>query len=84
MTIVFPFSTLARSQRVTLLSFLNVSAACTFLTLLPSLTFAIPTDHAMKLHDVPDEDLAEVLSVAKKIALAEGLVDYNILQYVAT
>ena len=48
------------------------------------MTFAIPTDHAMKLHDVPDEDLAEVLSVAKKIALAEGLVDYNILQCVGT
>lgn len=34
----------------------------------------------MKLHELPDEYLTEVLVVAKKIAAAEGLVDYNLLQ----
>ena len=38
------------------------------------------TDHGEKLHDVPDEDLKDVMVVAKKIAVAQGLVDYNILQ----
>ena len=40
----------------------------------------MPADHGEKLHDVPDEDLKEVMVVAKKIAVAQGLVDYNILQ----
>jgi diadenosine tetraphosphate (Ap4A) HIT family hydrolase len=40
----------------------------------------IPKYHGAKLHDVPDDQLHEVLSVAKKIALAQGLEDYNILQ----
>ncbi|KAI9448563.1 HIT-like protein [Lactarius indigo] len=33
-----------------------------------------------KLHDVPDEYLADTLSIAKKIAIAQGAKDYNILQ----
>ncbi|KAI0727169.1 HIT-like protein [Fomitopsis betulina] len=40
----------------------------------------IPKYHGEKLHDVPDEQLREVMVVAKKIAVAQGLVDYNILQ----
>lgn len=40
----------------------------------------MPSDHGEKLHDVPDEQLREVMVVAKKIAVAQGLVDYNILQ----
>jgi len=32
------------------------------------------------LHDIPDDQLAEVLSVTKKIAIAQGVEDYNILQ----
>jgi len=32
------------------------------------------------LHDVPDEYLVDTLSVAKKIAIAQGAGDYNILQ----
>ncbi|KAH9831383.1 HIT-like protein [Rhodofomes roseus] len=40
----------------------------------------IPKYHAEKLHDVPDEHLKDLMVVAKKIAVAQGLVDYNILQ----
>ena len=37
-------------------------------------------DHGEKLHEIPDEYLAETLPVAKKIALALGAENYNILQ----
>ncbi|KAL5121144.1 Adenosine 5'-monophosphoramidase [Pleosporales sp. CAS-2024a] len=40
----------------------------------------IPKHHGAKLHDIPDEQLSEVLAVTKKIAVAQGLQDYNILQ----
>ncbi|KAI0783464.1 HIT-like protein [Abortiporus biennis] len=40
----------------------------------------IPKYHAAKLHDLPDEYFADTLSVAKKIAIAQGLENYNILQ----
>ncbi|KAG8983378.1 hypothetical protein FRB94_007005 [Tulasnella sp. JGI-2019a] len=40
----------------------------------------IPKFHAEKLHEVPDESLADVMPIAKKIALAIGSPDYNILQ----
>ncbi|KAF2000458.1 HIT-like protein [Amniculicola lignicola CBS 123094] len=43
-------------------------------------SLVIPKFHGVKLHDVPDDQLSEVLMVAKKIAVAQGLVDYNILQ----
>ena len=36
--------------------------------------------HGEKLHDVPDEYLEDSLIVAKKIAVASGFEDYNILQ----
>ena len=36
--------------------------------------------HGEKLHDVPDEYLEDSLIVAKKIAIASGLENYNILQ----
>lgn len=36
--------------------------------------------HGEKLHDVPDEYLTDTLTIAKKIAVAQGLQDYNILQ----
>lgn len=38
------------------------------------------SDHGEKLGDVPDEYLTEILPAAKKIALAAGIPDYNILQ----
>ncbi|KAG8666925.1 Adenosine 5'-monophosphoramidase [Fusarium poae] len=40
----------------------------------------IPKYHGAKLADIPDEDLAEVLPVLKKIVNATGATDYNILQ----
>ena len=40
----------------------------------------IPKYHGEKLHDIPDEYLADALPVAKKIAQAVGATDYNILQ----
>ncbi|CAI7607694.1 hypothetical protein N7509_006750 [Penicillium cosmopolitanum] len=40
----------------------------------------IPKFHGEKLTDIPDEDLLEILPVAKKIAKASGATDFNILQ----
>ena len=40
----------------------------------------IPKTHGEKLHNVPDDELSELLPVAKKLALATGAADYNILQ----
>lgn len=40
----------------------------------------IPKYHVEKMHQLPDEYLADALPVAKKIALALGVEDYNILQ----
>lgn len=37
-------------------------------------------DHAEKLHEVPDEYLADTLPLAKKIAVALGSENYNLLQ----
>ncbi|KZO96901.1 HIT-like protein [Calocera viscosa TUFC12733] len=43
-------------------------------------SLVIPKFHAEKLHQVPDESLQDILVVAKKIALAIGCENYNILQ----
>jgi hypothetical protein len=40
----------------------------------------LPPDHAEKLHELPDEYLADALPIAKKIAIAQGAENYNILQ----
>ncbi|CDZ98438.1 hit family protein 1 [Phaffia rhodozyma] len=40
----------------------------------------IPKYHAAKLHELPDNHLADILPLAKKLAIATGAVDYNILQ----
>ena len=40
----------------------------------------IPKHHGAKLTDVPDDALAEVLSVAKRVARATGAQDWNLLQ----
>ncbi|KAI8894963.1 HIT-like protein [Globomyces pollinis-pini] len=40
----------------------------------------IPKFHAQKMHQLPDESLADLLPIAKKIALALGAENYNILQ----
>ncbi|KAI0668402.1 HIT-like domain-containing protein [Trametes maxima] len=43
-------------------------------------TLIIPKYHSARMDEVPDEYLAEILPIAKKIAKALGVVDYNILQ----
>jgi diadenosine tetraphosphate (Ap4A) HIT family hydrolase len=40
----------------------------------------IPKFHGAKLTDIPDEHLAEILPVTKKIASAVGAENYNFLQ----
>ncbi|RPA98867.1 HIT-like protein [Choiromyces venosus 120613-1] len=40
----------------------------------------IPKTHGEKLHDIPDAELSELLPAAKKLALAVGAPEYNILQ----
>ncbi|ESK84795.1 hit family protein 1 [Moniliophthora roreri MCA 2997] len=40
----------------------------------------IPKYHAEKMHELPDEHLTDILPIAKKIALAQGSENYNILQ----
>lgn len=40
----------------------------------------IPKYHGVKLHEIPDEHLTELLPVAKKIAIASGAEQYNVLQ----
>jgi len=40
----------------------------------------IPKEHAVKFHELSDESLADILPVAKKVATALGLSDYNLLQ----
>ncbi|ETW82260.1 hypothetical protein HETIRDRAFT_451819 [Heterobasidion irregulare TC 32-1] len=40
----------------------------------------IPKYHAAKLHEMPDEYLADALPIAKKIVNALGAENYNILQ----
>lgn len=40
----------------------------------------IPKTHAERAHQVPDDELAEVLVVAKKLVSKAGYQDYNILQ----
>lgn len=45
-----------------------------------TLIFLLVVDHGEKLHDIPDEYLQDSLIVAKKIAVASGFENYNILQ----
>ncbi|KAJ9203160.1 hypothetical protein DTO166G4_220 [Paecilomyces variotii] len=40
----------------------------------------IPKFHGAKLTDIPDDDLREILPIAKKIAIASGAENYNVLQ----
>ncbi|PVF99091.1 putative histidine triad protein Hnt1 [Serendipita vermifera] len=43
-------------------------------------SLVIPKYCGEKLADIPDEFLTEAMPIAKKIAIATGAVDYNILQ----
>jgi diadenosine tetraphosphate (Ap4A) HIT family hydrolase len=40
----------------------------------------IIADHAAKMHELPDEYLADMMPLAKKVANAQGLENYNVLQ----
>ncbi|RDB14868.1 Hit family protein 1 [Hypsizygus marmoreus] len=40
----------------------------------------IPKYHAEKMHQLPDEYLADAMPIAKKIAIAQGVENYNVLQ----
>jgi diadenosine tetraphosphate (Ap4A) HIT family hydrolase len=46
----------------------------------PIAQLIIPKHHGAKLHDIPDDQLSEILAVTKKIAVAQNIQDYNILQ----
>lgn len=46
----------------------------------PGHSLIIPKYHAAKMHELPDEYLSDILPVAKKIAIATGATDYNVLQ----
>lgn len=37
-------------------------------------------DHAAKLTDLPDDQMGDILPMAKKLAKASGAENYNILQ----
>lgn len=41
-------------------------------------------DCAVKMHELPDEYLADAMPIAKKIAIALGVENYNILQVSTT
>ncbi|ETS02677.1 HIT family protein 1 [Trichoderma reesei RUT C-30] len=40
----------------------------------------IPKFHGAKLHDIPDDQLSEILPTIKKLVAATGASDYNVLQ----
>ncbi|KAL2210635.1 HIT family protein 1 [Sarocladium strictum] len=40
----------------------------------------IPKFHGAKLHDIPDDQLSEILPTVKKLVAATGATDYNVLQ----
>eukprot|EP00002_Diphylleia_rotans_P000843 TRINITY_DN1044_c0_g3_i1.p1 TRINITY_DN1044_c0_g3~~TRINITY_DN1044_c0_g3_i1.p1 ORF type:complete len:179 (+),score=48.04 TRINITY_DN1044_c0_g3_i1:86-622(+) len=40
----------------------------------------IPKKHAVKMHELDDQTLSEILPIVKKVALATGAENYNILQ----
>ncbi len=44
------------------------------------LQLVVPKHHGEKLVDIPDDALAEILPVVKKLAAASGAENYNVLQ----
>lgn len=40
----------------------------------------LTSDHAAKLTDLPDDQMGDILPMAKKLAQASGAENYNILQ----
>lgn len=43
-------------------------------------SLVIPKYHAAKMHELPDDYLQDILPIAKKLAIATGAAEYNILQ----
>ncbi|KAG0316544.1 Adenosine 5'-monophosphoramidase [Linnemannia gamsii] len=43
-------------------------------------TVIVPKHHAQFLHELPDAEMTDLLPTAKKVALAIGCKEYNILQ----
>lgn len=41
---------------------------------------ALHADHGVRLHDIPDDFLADILPTAKKLQRVIGCEDYNMLQ----
>ncbi|WFD48078.1 bis(5'-nucleosyl)-tetraphosphatase (asymmetrical) [Malassezia furfur] len=63
--------------------FIETDKAYAFLDIGPTApghSLIIPKYHAAKFHELPDDTLSDILPVAKKIALATGATDYNLLQ----
>ncbi|TVY46641.1 Hit family protein [Lachnellula occidentalis] len=48
--------------------------------MIPGSQLVIPKHHGAKLTDIPDDSLAELLPVVKKLVIATGAEDYNVLQ----
>jgi diadenosine tetraphosphate (Ap4A) HIT family hydrolase len=46
----------------------------------PTSKLVIPKHHGAKLTDIPDDSLVDILHVLKKIAVATGAENYNVLQ----
>ncbi|KOS13961.1 hit-like protein [Malassezia pachydermatis] len=46
----------------------------------PGHSLIIPKYHAAKMHELPDDSLQDILPMAKKVAIATGASEYNILQ----
>jgi diadenosine tetraphosphate (Ap4A) HIT family hydrolase len=59
-------------------SFLNVRIVSRPTNHIYDLTYVL--DHTEKMHELPEEYLADVLPIAKRIAVAQGLDNFNILQ----
>ena len=75
-----PSSTLDLFPRATLLSSPSVRLVAASSSDPAYLCSSCLTDHAEKLHQVPDEYFADVLPTAKQIALALNADNYNLLQ----
>ncbi|KAF6241264.1 hypothetical protein HO173_001059 [Letharia columbiana] len=67
-----PSFTLFESERV--FAFLDIQP------LSQGHALVVPKAHGSKLTDIPDDQLEEILPVAKKLAKATGSENYNILQ----
>ncbi|KXG53218.1 Histidine triad (HIT) protein [Penicillium griseofulvum] len=77
---VFAFLDIQPLSRGHAVRFLTIPGALFPAFGVPLVALVIPKFHGAKLTDIPDEDLTEILPVAKNIAKATGAEDFNILQ----